>query len=77
MVGVDDVRAGRLIRALRLRLGWRQADLGVRAGVSQQEVSVLERGHIETVPLRTLRAVLRALEGSRIAPLPGLHYPGW
>jgi transcriptional regulator with XRE-family HTH domain len=43
MVGVDDVRAGRLIRALGLRLGWRQADLGVRAGVSQHEVSVLER----------------------------------
>jgi transcriptional regulator with XRE-family HTH domain len=61
---VDDVRVGRLIRALRHRLGWRQADLAARAGVSQQEVSVLERGHIDAVPLRTLRAVLGALEAS-------------
>jgi transcriptional regulator with XRE-family HTH domain len=61
---VDDVRVGRLIRALRHRLGWRQADLAARAGVSQQEVSVLERGHIDAVPLRILRAVLGALEAS-------------
>ena len=61
---MDDVRAGRLIRALRLRLGWRQRDLGERAGVSQQEVSVLERGHLDAVPMRTVRTVLRALDAS-------------
>jgi transcriptional regulator with XRE-family HTH domain len=61
---VDDVRVGRLIRALRLRLHWRQADLALRSGVSQQEVSVLERGHLDAVPLRTLRSLLRALDAS-------------
>jgi len=48
----------------RLRLGWRQADLAARAGVSQQEISLIERGHLEGVPLRTLRLVLRALDAS-------------
>ncbi len=64
MGAVDDVRVGRFIRASRHRLGWRQADLAARAGVSQQEISLLERGHLDAVPLRTLRAVLRALEAS-------------
>ncbi len=63
-VPVDDVRVGRLIRSLRLRLNWRQADLGLRARVSQQEVSVLERGHLDGVPLRTIRAVMRVLDAS-------------
>jgi hypothetical protein len=36
----------------------------MRAGVSQQEVSVLERGHLDAVPLRTLRRVLRTLDAS-------------
>jgi transcriptional regulator with XRE-family HTH domain len=61
---VEDVRVGRFIRAARLRLGWRQCDLAERADVSQQEVSLLERGHLEGVPLRTLRVVLRALDAS-------------
>ena len=39
-------------------------DLAGQVGVSQQEVSLLERGHLDGVPLRTLRAVLRALEAS-------------
>ncbi len=64
MDAVDDVRVGRLIRACRQRLGWRQADVAVRAGVSPQEISLLERGHLDAVPLRTLRAVLRALDAS-------------
>lgn len=53
-----------MIRALRLRVGSRQADLAARAGVSQQEISLLERGHLDAVPLRILRAVLRALDAS-------------
>jgi len=64
MGAVNDVRVGRFIRACRDRLGWRQADLAARAGVSQQEISLLERGHLDAVPLRTLRAVLRALDAS-------------
>jgi transcriptional regulator with XRE-family HTH domain len=61
---VDDVRLGRVIRALRRRHGWRQVDLAQRAGVSQQEVSLLERGHLASVPLRIIRAVLAALDAS-------------
>ncbi|HVL54231.1 MAG TPA: helix-turn-helix transcriptional regulator [Vitreimonas sp.] len=61
---MDDVRVGRFIRACRGRLGWRQVDLGVRARVSQQEISLLERGHLDAVPMRTLRAVLSALDAS-------------
>lgn len=61
---MDDIRVGRLIRSLRRRLGWRQSDLAVRADLSQQEISLLERGHLQGVPLRTLRAALRALDAS-------------
>jgi transcriptional regulator with XRE-family HTH domain len=61
---VDDVKVGRFVRGCRLRLGWRQVDLAGRAGVSQQEVSLLERGHLDGVPMRTLRIVLRALDAS-------------
>jgi transcriptional regulator with XRE-family HTH domain len=61
---MDDVRAGRTIRAMRLRLGWTQRYLGQRSEVSQQEISVLERGHLDRTPLRVVRAVVRALDGS-------------
>jgi transcriptional regulator with XRE-family HTH domain len=63
-LSMDDVRVGRFIRRARERRGWRQVDLGVRSGVSQQEISILERGHLDAVPLRTLRSVLRALDAS-------------
>lgn len=61
---MDDVRAGRLLRALRIRARLTQQELGRRAGVSQQEVSLLERGHLDAVPLRTIRSAFRALEAS-------------
>lgn len=59
---MDDIRVGRAVRALRRRLEWRQSDLAARAGVSQQCVSLVERGQIEAVSLRKLRAVLQALD---------------
>jgi len=61
---MDDVRVGRFVRMARLRLGGRQLDLAERAGVSQQQISLIERGHLEGVPLRTLRQVLRAVDAS-------------
>lgn len=64
MRAVDDVRLGRFVRAARLRLRWRQCDLAERADVSQQEISIIERGHVGGVPIRTLRSVLRALDAS-------------
>lgn len=58
------MRVGRFVRAVRVRLGWRQADLAGKASVSQQQVSLIERGHLQGVPLRMLRRVLSALEAS-------------
>ena len=57
MAGMDDLRVGRVIRTVRLRLGLRQADVAERAGVSQQTVAVIEAGRLEEVTLRALRAV--------------------
>jgi transcriptional regulator with XRE-family HTH domain len=61
---MDDIRAGRLLRALRRRARLTQKQLGARVGVSQQEVSLLERGHFDGVPIRTVRQVFRGLEAS-------------
>ena len=59
---VDDGRFGAAIRAVRQRRGWRQSDLGARAGVSGSTISRLERGHPGSFSLDTLRAVARALD---------------
>ena len=61
---MDDVRAGRLLRALRRRARLTQKQLGALVGVSQQELSVLERGHFDAVQIRTVRQVFRGLEAS-------------
>ena len=38
--------SGRILRAMRLRLGLTQKALSARSGVSQQEISLFERGHM-------------------------------
>ena len=50
------------MRALRRRRRLRQVDLAVMAHVPQSTISDLERGHVEAHPIRTLRAVLAALD---------------
>lgn len=60
--GVEDQRVGAVMRAMRLRRGLRQADVAVAAGVSAQTVSRLERGRLETLSLRVIRAIGRVLE---------------
>ncbi|TAK01941.1 MAG: hypothetical protein EPO36_03730 [Chloroflexota bacterium] len=62
MSGMDLVRLGRTVRALRHRLGWRQTDLGARAGVRQQVVSDIECGRAASVALPRLAAVVAALD---------------
>jgi len=47
---------------VRHRLGWRQADVAARARISQDTVSRVERGQLDALQLRTVRAVLRVLE---------------
>lgn len=59
---MDPVRLGRTLRALRLRLRWRQLDLGRRAKVSQQTISDIERGQAMSVSLRRLIRVAEALD---------------
>ncbi len=61
---VNNVRVGRAARALRLRQGWRQGDLGAAAGVSQDFVSRLELGQLEGMPLAKVEAVFAELGAS-------------
>lgn len=57
-----DLELGRLVRALRRRRRWRQEDCATRAGVHRSTWSLLERGHLDGMSLRTLRRCLAALE---------------
>jgi transcriptional regulator with XRE-family HTH domain len=59
---MTDQRFGSAIRFLRIRRGWRQQDLADRAGVSQSAISRIERGHLGSVSLDTIRAVAAALD---------------
>lgn len=59
---MDDVRSGRILRALRRRLGLTQKELGRRAGVSQQMISLIERGHGSRLSASTLRRVFAAVD---------------
>ena len=64
---MDDTRLGRLIRVLRHRRGWRQADLARQAGVGPRAISKLEAGRLGPVPVATIRAVVATF---------GLSYEG-
>jgi transcriptional regulator with XRE-family HTH domain len=59
---VDDIGVGRVVRAIRIRAGWRQQDLAAAAGVSQAVVSRVERGRLERVSLPALRRICDALD---------------
>jgi transcriptional regulator with XRE-family HTH domain len=59
---MDTVRLGRSIRALRLRHGWRQADLASAAGVSRPVVSRMERGELRRSSIGSIESVCRALD---------------
>lgn len=62
IAAMDDVRLGAMIRAARIRRGWRQRDLATRARVSRATISRMEGGHIGSLPLDLTRAVCKALE---------------
>jgi transcriptional regulator with XRE-family HTH domain len=59
---VDDVRIGRILRALRRRRGLTQAELGARCGLSQQAISLVERGHGSKLAAATLRRIFAAVD---------------
>lgn len=52
---------GNAIRRARKRRGWSQSDLGARAGLRQETISLIESGH-PAAKLETLLAVLGALD---------------
>jgi transcriptional regulator with XRE-family HTH domain len=57
----DPQRIGRSIRAIRIRLGWRQEDLALRCGSSRAFVSKLERGLSQTADLGRIDRICRTL----------------
>lgn len=59
---MQDLAVGARMRSVRVRLGMQQAEVATRARVSDGTVSRIERGYLDTVSLRTLRAVASALE---------------
>ena len=63
---MDDQRVGRVVRALRHRLNWRQSDLATRARVTQDDVSRVERGHASHMTLDKLRRLGGALDAELV-----------
>jgi len=59
---MDDQRVGALLRVLRVRRRMRQADVARLAGVSDQTISRIERGHLDAIAVATIRRVSRVLE---------------
>jgi transcriptional regulator with XRE-family HTH domain len=51
----------RAVRYLRMRRNWRQVDLALRAGVSREAVSRIERGEMNGMALATIGRVTTAL----------------
>ena len=59
---MTDHRVGAAFRAVRRKLGWRQIDVADRARLSRATISRIERNHVETLSLESLRKVGRVLE---------------
>ena len=59
---MDAIRLGLSLRALRIRRGWRQSDLGDRVGLSHSTISNVERGRLGTLSLDSLARIVAALE---------------
>ncbi|MGZ3632305.1 MAG: helix-turn-helix transcriptional regulator [Candidatus Limnocylindrales bacterium] len=64
---MDDRGVGASLRALRLRRGWRQADLASRCGVAQTTISLIERGHWDRLAMRSVRQVFAAVDARFVA----------
>jgi hypothetical protein len=62
-IAVRDAQVGRVLRALRHRRGWRQADLAARAGVARSVISDFEAGNLGGHALEALRLVVAACGG--------------
>lgn len=62
MTGLDSRRIGLVVRALRVRAGWDQAELGRRCGYSASQVSRWETGRSPLRNTEILVMLARALE---------------
>jgi transcriptional regulator with XRE-family HTH domain len=59
---MNDQRVGTAIRAVRVRRGWRQADVAAKARIARNTISLIERGHLSKVSVPAFRRVTAALE---------------
>jgi transcriptional regulator with XRE-family HTH domain len=59
---MDDIRVGRILRALRLARGLRQRDVAEAAHVAQATVSMIERGHWTQLSAGVVRRVFAVVE---------------
>jgi transcriptional regulator with XRE-family HTH domain len=59
---MEDQRVGIAVRTVRIKQGKRQSDVARAAEVSSATVSRIERGHLDTLALRTVRRVCAVLE---------------
>jgi transcriptional regulator with XRE-family HTH domain len=66
---MDDARLGTAFRALRIRRGWRQADVAPAAGVSRSAVSRLERGNVDALTIEAIRRIAAVFDG-RVELIP-------
>ena len=64
---VNAVHTGRIVRAIRLRSGLRQADVAAHAHVSRSAVSLVERGRVDRLSIGAFEGILAAL-GARMDP---------
>jgi transcriptional regulator with XRE-family HTH domain len=63
--GMDNVRLGLSIRALRRRRGWTQADLAARTGLTRSAIGRIERGEVGRARVDDLERITEAL-GARL-----------
>ena len=59
---MTDLQVGRILRALRRRLRLTPRQLGLRVAVSQQTISLIERGRGARLSTETLRRVFAAVD---------------
>ena len=59
---MSDQRLGAAVRRVRIKLGWRQEDLAAKARVSQSTISRLERGHLGSLSLDSIRRVAASVD---------------
>src|SRR4051795_13346819 len=62
LASMDDLRFGAAVRQVRIRRDLRQLDLARLAGISRATVSRIERGHLGSLSVDTVRRVAGALD---------------